>query len=319
MTTEAQVLDAEVVEETHAPGSTDLVHAQQVQTTLLRTDDPLEVIERATKIADKLKDVLRRQGLTSRIGNKDHVNVEGWQTVGMMVGVTPKKEWVRPVAWPADEFLTDPLRKARDRGLVFGYESSFYAQTISGQVIGAAEATCKRTESKWLGSDDYAIESMAQTRATSKALASVLRWIVTLAGYSGTPAEEMPPPGQQVQRQPQQPQQPPQRERTAAPQTTAQPAQRSQRPVTAPQKGAINGRFGRAGLEADQVTAVIQWVTGKAILDRLSSQDASRLIDALGKEGDGAIQILEDIRLAAEAQDERATKIAERYLSGGGA
>jgi hypothetical protein len=33
---------------------------------------------------------------------------------------------------------------------------------------------------------------MAQTRATSKALGSVLRWIVTLSGYSGTPAEEMP-------------------------------------------------------------------------------------------------------------------------------
>jgi hypothetical protein len=33
---------------------------------------------------------------------------------------------------------------------------------------------------------------MAQTRATSKALGSPLRFIVTLAGYEGTPAEEMP-------------------------------------------------------------------------------------------------------------------------------
>ena len=34
---------------------------------------------------------------------------------------------------------------------------------------------------------------MAQTRATSKALAQALRWIPVLAGYSGTPYEEMPP------------------------------------------------------------------------------------------------------------------------------
>src|SRR3990167_4301795 len=32
---------------------------------------------------------------------------------------------------------------------------------------------------------------MAQTRAGSKALSNVLRWVVVLAGYKGTPAEEM--------------------------------------------------------------------------------------------------------------------------------
>jgi hypothetical protein len=184
---ETEVIEAEVVEDGH-----EMVVAQRATRTLLSTDDPIEVIEKATAIADKLKDVLRRQGLTSRIGNKDHVNVEGWQTVGAMLGVTPRKEWVRPISWPAEEFLTEALRKARDRGLTFGYESSYFAQTIGGVVVGAAEATCKRTESRWAGADDYAIESMAQTRATSKALGSVLRWIVTLSGYSGTPAEEMP-------------------------------------------------------------------------------------------------------------------------------
>lgn len=182
-----EVIDGSAVEE----HSADLVPTEQAQASLFRTNDPIVVIERATRVADKLTDVLKRQGLTSRIGNKDHVNVEGWQTVGAMVGVTPRKDWVRAVPWPADEFLTDGLRAARDRGLTFGYESSYFAQTLWGQVVGGAEATCKRTEENWADSDDYAIESMAQTRATSKALASVLRWIVTLAGYSGTPAEEM--------------------------------------------------------------------------------------------------------------------------------
>jgi hypothetical protein len=179
-----ELVDAEVVEDAG------LVPAAP-SATLFRTNDPAEVIARATAAADVLKNVLTRQGLTTRIGNKEHVNVEGWQTCGAMLGVSAVKEWVKPIAWPADEFLTDALRAVRGRGLVFGYESSYAAQTFAGQRIGAAEAACKRTEEKWLTSDDYALESMAQTRATSKAMSAVLRWIVTLAGYSGTPAEEM--------------------------------------------------------------------------------------------------------------------------------
>lgn len=37
----------------------------------------------------------------------------------------------------------------------------------------------------------YQVASMAQTRACSKVLAQVLKWVVVLAGYSPTPAEEM--------------------------------------------------------------------------------------------------------------------------------
>jgi hypothetical protein len=75
---------------------------------------------------------------------------------------------------------------------VFGYEASFEARTLTGAVVGGAEAVCKRTEGKpWTWGADYALKSMAQTRATSKALGSALRFIITMAGYSGTPVEEM--------------------------------------------------------------------------------------------------------------------------------
>jgi hypothetical protein len=111
--------------------------------------------------------------------------------------------------------------------------------------------------------------------------------------------------------------QPPQTERDGAPRTTAQPAQRSERPATANQKGAINARFGKAGLSADQAKAVLQWTCAVAIIDRLSSQAASKLIDALGDDGSGAEQIFEDIRLASSDGDARAVTITERYLGGG--
>ena len=44
----------------------------------------------------------------------------------------------------------------------------------------------------WSGRDDYALRSMAQTRAVSKALRLPLGFIVALAGYEATPADEMP-------------------------------------------------------------------------------------------------------------------------------
>lgn len=139
--------------------------------TLFRTDNPVKVIERATEAANALRDVIRKQGLAVRIKGKWHVLVEGWQTCGAMLGVTSVCEWTRPV----DD----------------GWEARVVAQTLDGRVIGAAEAQCLSTEPKpWDKAEGHAIRSMAQTRATSKALASALRFIVTLAGYEGTPAEE---------------------------------------------------------------------------------------------------------------------------------
>lgn len=187
------VVDAEVV-----TASQEVVPVEQpAQTTLFGTSDPAEVVRRAAKVADALKDVLHKQGLTSRIGGNEHVNVEGWQTVGSMMGVFPVKEWVEQLPWP--DPVPDPLIQQKEKGLAFGYKASFRAQTLGGAVVGGAEGECKRTEkAPWTWGADYALKSMSQTRATSKALGSALRFIVTLAGYAGTPVEEMDDVGQQM-------------------------------------------------------------------------------------------------------------------------
>jgi hypothetical protein len=51
---------------------------------------------------------------------------------------------------------------------------------------------CSRAEEKWSRRDDYAVRSMAETRAESRAYRRAIGWIVHMAGYSPTPAEEMP-------------------------------------------------------------------------------------------------------------------------------
>jgi hypothetical protein len=129
------------------------------------------VLERATYTANALADVIDKRNLYSVIKGNKHVQVEGWQTLGSMLGVTPICVWTRP--------------------LDNGWEARVEARTLDGRLIGAAEAMCLKAEARWRSADDYAIRSMAQTRATSKALASPLRFVITLAGYAGTPAEEM--------------------------------------------------------------------------------------------------------------------------------
>jgi len=143
-------------------------------TTLFRTDDPAEVVIKATAIANVLSKVLRDKKLTVKIGKGEHVLVEGWTLLGTMLGVFPICEWTRK--------LTNPE----------GWEARVIVKTLSGATVGAAEAECLRSENMWGQRDDYALRSMAQTRATSKALRQPLGFVVTLAGFSATPAEEMP-------------------------------------------------------------------------------------------------------------------------------
>jgi hypothetical protein len=88
----------------------------------------------------------------------------------------------------------------------FGWEARVIARTRMGEVVGSAEAECLRSEDAWSftpppnkygktppARDDYALRSMAQTRAVSKALRLPLGFVMQLAGFNPTPAEEMPP------------------------------------------------------------------------------------------------------------------------------
>jgi hypothetical protein len=145
---------------------------------LFGTPDPAAALVRITEYADALKDVLDKQKLTSMISGRRHVSVEGWTLLGSMLGVFPVCQWTRPVL--------------NTEGNRVGWEARVEAVTRAGEIVGAAESMCTTRENQWKSRDDYALRSMAQTRATSKALRQPLGFIVVLAGYEGTPEEEMP-------------------------------------------------------------------------------------------------------------------------------
>lgn len=168
------IVDADVVD---AHG-TELVPAGGHQpATLFRTDSPSEAMERAVECADVLKTALKAQGLIANIQGREHVTVEGWQTLGGLLGVTA-------VADGDVDLVSDRHGKP-------AYRATVKAVTLDGRVVGRASALCSTSEKRWARADDFALISMAQTRATSKALKGPLGFIVKLAGYETTPAEEM--------------------------------------------------------------------------------------------------------------------------------
>jgi hypothetical protein len=144
----------------------------QAPLTLFGTSDPKAVVERATEVATALTDVLSKRKLVKRIGNREYVLLEGWTLLGSMLGVFAQVEWTRPIE--------------------NGWEARAVVRTMSGAVVGSAEAMCTKSERTWSTRDDYAIRSMSQTRALAKALRMPLGFIVELAGYAATPADEMP-------------------------------------------------------------------------------------------------------------------------------
>ncbi len=141
---------------------------------------PHDVIVQATKIAKELADIIRKNNLAVKIRGKEHVRVEGWSTMGAMLGVLPRE--------------LPELAKRFDDG---SYEAVVELVRISdGAVIGRASALVGMDERDnkgkltWGDRNEYARKSMSITRATGKAYRLGFSWIMALAGYEVTPAEE---------------------------------------------------------------------------------------------------------------------------------
>ena len=134
--------------------------------------EPEHMIERATSIATALKKVVEDRKLYSMISGRQYVQVEGWNTLGALIGVLPREVEVKEIE--------------------NGYEATVeLIRTSDTKVIGRGSAICTRDERNWSKRDDYAVRSMAITRATGKAFRLGFSWIMKLAGYEPTPWEEM--------------------------------------------------------------------------------------------------------------------------------
>lgn len=149
--------------------------------------DPASFIEFAAKQATALAAVIDKQKLFTIIQGRKHVNVEGWQTLGALNRLQAFTELVEVERFmKPNDSQTRQIPGIRVRAVVSA------RRTTDGVAVAQAEGFCSSEERTWSQRDEYAIRSMAQTRATSKVFRQALAWVMTLAGYDTTPAEEMP-------------------------------------------------------------------------------------------------------------------------------
>jgi hypothetical protein len=160
--------------------------------------NPKQMLRQAQEVAEVLMDVVLKQKLYQDIGKSRHIEVPAWQFAAHFYGISAK------IVEGATVPYVDELTGAA------GFKSRAEAMLIStGQVISAGEALCLNNEDNWSMRPKYEYQngnrvqtgqvhvpsfqlmSMAQTRAIGKALSNILRFVVVLAGFADTPAEEM--------------------------------------------------------------------------------------------------------------------------------
>jgi len=141
---------------------------------------PEIVLEEAMRAAKALTDVIEKKAKKISFNGKTYLQFEDWQTLGRFYGVTAVVRSTKFVEYgEGDEKVS-------------GFESVCEALLVAtNQVISSAEAMCLNDETNWRSKPLFQLKSMAQTRGCAKALRNVLAWVVVLAGYAPTPAEEM--------------------------------------------------------------------------------------------------------------------------------
>ena len=133
-------------------------------------------------LSNELAKLIKEKNLSTTIQRKEYVNVSGWQFAGSALGLMPIITEV-----------TDLTRRGEQPNQVeFKYLAKCEVRKITtGEVVSTGIAICSSFERTKASFDEYAILSMAQTRAIGKAYRNLLAWLMNAAGFEATPAEEM--------------------------------------------------------------------------------------------------------------------------------
>lgn len=123
-----------------------------------------------------LKDHIIKHNLYTNIVGKNYAHVEGWQFAGGMMGLFPRVVGV-------ENLSVGNLKKWKAEVEVVDIKTN--------KVVSRGFAICSNEEVKKKSFDEYAVLSMAQTRAIGKSYRNLIGWVMKLAGYEATPGEEM--------------------------------------------------------------------------------------------------------------------------------
>lgn len=196
-------------------GTTEMTQYSQDMTSQLSLRQPEDVLEEARRAAVALKGVIDLKKNKVVFNGETYLEFEDWQTVGRFYGCTVKVERTEFVQF----------------GDVRGFECTAVVLDRNQNIISQAESLCLSDEENWGMVSEYEwkdklddegkkiwdpnlrnnrggyvrekvlvgekpkplfqLKSMAQTRACARALRQVFAWVVVLAGYQPSVAEEM--------------------------------------------------------------------------------------------------------------------------------
>ena len=132
--------------------------------------------QQTLQLASELQRFVKDQRLTVNIKGKEYPLVESWQWAGSQLGLYP---YLISVTNVSTETEVKYLAEVEVRRIG------------TNEPVSKGIAICSNKEANKKYWDEYAILSMAQTRATGKAFRNLLSWLMKAAGFEATPAEEM--------------------------------------------------------------------------------------------------------------------------------
>lgn len=177
--------------------STELIPIENRSVEFGSLRSPEQTIREIRQLADAFGPEARKRGDFKKIGDSQHLMIEGWQLLGWMCRLSASIESTEPI----------------QIGDAHGFKAIATVIKVSdGLIVSRAEAICISSEDKWGMISKYEWQhgkkvkvgdvqkplhqllSMAQTRAMSKAFSNVLKHIAKGAGFAVTAAEEMEEP-----------------------------------------------------------------------------------------------------------------------------
>jgi hypothetical protein len=177
------------------------------------------------KFSNTLKDFIKQAKLSVEIQNSDYVQVDGWKFAGINFGLIAIPSDPVPMHQPGEivHLFYKEVTYFDKKGNPKSYDKCYMAATLAesielektrckryeirplykykctvevrslatDRVVNFGSAICSTEESIKAHFDEYAIVSMAQTRAIGKAFRNLLGFVMKAAGFETTPAEEV--------------------------------------------------------------------------------------------------------------------------------
>jgi hypothetical protein len=143
--------------------------------TALFSQDPEQAFIEAQRIVSVVAQRCTGPGYLVNIKGKQYPKIEWWTTVSASLGLFPQ--------------VVSAKRLDRDDEIAYEAKVAVYRHN---QIVASGEAMCSNREARWSHADEYAIKSMAITRASGKAYRIPLSFLAVMAGLEATPAEEIP-------------------------------------------------------------------------------------------------------------------------------